>query len=162
MNNEEYSLITELECKGEEKKAFQLLERLANEGHPMALLDLSLRYYSIEGHVNPVHPLDPDFEKSESLAKLGKKSLEKMALTNDGEAMRMLAYCYFGYWGPYLNKNIEQAEKWLLKAYQAKCYAAANDLATFYQGSDIEKAKFYYKEAERHDCRYIYNVNLET
>lgn len=85
-----------------------------------------------------------------------------MALTNDGEAMRMLAYCYFGHWGPYLEKNIEQAEKWLLKAYLAKCYASANDLATFYQDSDIEKAKYYYQEAEKHDCRVIYNPRLET
>ncbi len=162
MNNEEYWLITELERKGEAKKAFQLLVRLADEEHPMVLLDLSSRYYSIEGYVNPVYPLDSDREKSKSLAKLGKKSLERMVLLNDGEAMRMLAYCYFGHWGPYLEKNIEQAEKWLLKSYKAECYAAANDLATFYQGSDIEKAKFYYQEAEKHDCRVIYNPNLET
>jgi hypothetical protein len=51
---------------------------------------------------------------------------------------------------------------WLLKAFEAKCYFAANDLATFYQGSDLEKAKYYYQQAEHHDSRVIQNSNLET
>ena len=74
MDNEDYWLISELERKGEAKKAFELLERLASEDHPMALLDLSLRYFSIDGYVHPVYPLDSDPEKSEALAKSGKKN----------------------------------------------------------------------------------------
>lgn len=44
----------------------------------------------------------------------------------------------------------------------AKCYCAANELATFYVGSDLEKAKFWYQEAERHNCRVIQDDRLET
>jgi hypothetical protein len=76
--------------------------------------------------------------------------------------MRMLASTYFGHWHPIHEKSVDEGERWLLRAYEAKCYFAANDLATFYQGSDVEKAKFYYQEAERHGCRVIHNDRLET
>ena len=76
--------------------------------------------------------------------------------------MRMLGNYYLGLWGLADDKNIDLGEKWLLKAYEANCFFAANDLATFYQSSNIEKAKYYYREAERHNCRVVQNDDLET
>lgn len=76
--------------------------------------------------------------------------------------MRMLGYYFLGFWGLCEEKNITLAEEWLLKAYEANCFFAANDLATFYLGSDLEKAKFYYQEATRHKCRVVYHDELET
>ena len=162
MNNEEYNKIFELELNGKPEEAFLLLESLASQGHPMALMDLSMRYYSIDGHTHPVFPLEPDIEKSKELEQKAKSKCEELASNNDGEAMRILAYFYLGLWGLNEERNIELGEELLLKAYEANCFFAANDLATFYQGSNIEKAKFYYQEAERHNCRVIQNDNLET
>ena len=77
------------------------------------------------------------------------------------EVMRMLASIYLGHWHPVHEKSVENAEKLLLKAYAANCYFAANDLAIFYIGSDLDKAKFWYQEAERHNCRLIHDARLE-
>lgn len=162
MDNEQYNSVSDLERDGKTEEGFRLLERLAQEEHPVALLDLSARYWSIEGYAHPVFSLKPDHAKSEELAKRAKKKLEEMVQDKDGEAMRMLAYTYLGHWGPYLEKSIEQAEQWLLKAYEAGCYFAANDLSSFYVNSDLEKAKYWYQEAERHNCRVIYHEQCET
>ena len=162
MDNEQYNSVSNLEWNGKVEEGFRLLERLAKEEHPMALLDLSARYWSIEGYAHPVFPLEPDHAKSEELAKRAKKKLEEMAKKKDGEAMRMLAYTYLGHWGPYLEKSIEQAEQWLLEAYDAGCHFAANDLSHFYANSDVEKAKYWYQEAEKHNCRVIYHEQCET
>lgn len=162
MDNEQYSTISDIERDGKIEEGFLLLERLAKENHPMALLDLSQRYFSIEGFAYPVHPLEPDHEKSEQLALRGKERLEELALLNDGEAMRILAYTYFGYYGPSLEKSIVKAEEWLLKAYEAGCYFAANDLSSFYINQDLEKSKHWYQEAEKHNCRVIYNELCEA
>jgi len=75
--------------------------------------------------------------------------------------MRMLAYLHLGLLGIY-EKSIEKAETLLLNAFEAGCYFAANDLHTFYLGSDKEKSKHYYKEAERHRCRVVFNQDFET
>ncbi|MDP3010521.1 MAG: hypothetical protein Q8N30_15820 [Methylococcales bacterium] len=62
--------------------------------------------------------------------------------------------------------ELEQAGKtqegFALLTRLAKCYCAANELATFYVGSDLEKAKFWYREAERHNCRVIQDDRLDT
>ena len=153
MDYEEYSQIFELERNGKAEEAYQLLERLADQGHPLALMDLSMRYYSTDGFVYPIFPLEPDKKKSKELEQIAKKKCEELASVHDGEALRMLGYYYLGLWVLAEEKDLDLGEKYLLEAYEANCYFAANDLATFYQGSDIEKAKFYYKEAERHKCR---------
>ncbi len=44
-----------------------MLETLAQAEDPLALLDLSARYYSIEGYAYPVKEIAPDEEKSEAL-----------------------------------------------------------------------------------------------
>ncbi|MDH4149632.1 MAG: hypothetical protein OEW79_07125 [Betaproteobacteria bacterium] len=162
MNNEEYFKVSELERAGRTKEGFALLTKLVEEGHPLALLDLSARYYSTEGYAYPVERIPTDLAKSEELAVLAKQELERLARDGDGEAMRMLASTYFGHWHPVHEKSVEKAEELLLKAYEANCYFAANDLATFYSGSDLEKAKFWYKEADKHDCRVVHDQRLET
>lgn len=161
MDNDQYNLVFDLEREGKKEEALKLLQRLADEDHPMALLELSMRYFSTDGYTNPVFPLEPDNVKSEELSKRGKEKLEELAESGDGEAMRILAYIYLGLIGVDFKKSANLGEEWLLKAYKANCYFAANDLACFYQGSDLEKAKFYYQEAERHGCRVIKNTNLE-
>ena len=161
MDNDQYNLVFELEREGKKVEALQLLQHLADEDHPMALLELSMRYFSTDGYTSPVLPLEPDNVKSDELSKRGKEKLEELAEAGDGEAMRILAYTYLGLIGIDFEKSVELGEKWLLKAYEANCYFAANDLASFYQGSDLEKAKHYYQEAERHGCRVIKNENLE-
>ena len=162
MDNEEYFKVSELERAGKTKEGLALLKRLVDEGHPLALLDMSTRYYSTEGFAYPVEKIPTDYKKSEELAVLAKEKLEQLSTAGDGESMRMLASTYFGNWHPIHEKSIEKAEKLLLKAYKANCYFAANDLATFYIGSDLEKAKFWYQEAERHNCRVIHDDKLET
>lgn len=162
MDNDEYFNVLDMERSGEIEEGFLQLEKLAEDGHPLALLDLSARYFSTEGFAYPVKRIDTDEKKSEELAVKAKDRLVELANAGDGEAMRMLASTYLGHWHPVHKKSVMQAEKWLIQAYNAGCYFAANDLATFYQGSDIERAKFYYKEAERHGCRVIQNDDLET
>lgn len=162
MDNEQYSKVLELERSGKPKEGFALLLKLAEEGCPLALLDMSNRYYSTEGFAYPVEAVSADEKKSEGYAILAKKKLEELSDAGDGEAMRMLATTYFGFWHPVYEKSIEKGEELLLKAFEAKCYFAANDLSTFYIGSDFEKAKFYYQEADRHNCRVIHDDRLET
>lgn len=162
MNTDEYYKIMEIERTGETSKALSMLKKLAHEGDALALLDLSARYYSIDGYAYPVEHIESDHIKSEELFFKAKEKFEELSNEGSGEAMRMLANIYLGHWGPYLEKSFEKAEKYLLKAIEAKCFFAANDLATYYQGSNLEKAKYYYQMAEKHNCRVIYNENLET
>jgi len=162
MNTEAYYKVMEIERAGETAKALTMLEKLAQNRDPLALLDLSARYYSIDGYAYPVEPIKPDHKKSKEFFFKAKERFEELTKEGSGEAMRMLASIYFGHWGPYIEKSYEKAEQYLLNAIEAKCFFAANDLATFYQGSDLEKAKYYYKMAEKHNCRVIYNENLET
>jgi len=162
MNNEEYFNISELEQAGKIKEGFALLTRLVDEKHPLALLDMSCRCYSTEGFSYPIQAIPTDVKKSEEYAVQAKEELEKLSATGDGEAKRMLAYTYLGHWHPVHEKSIEKAEQLFLEAYEAKCYFAANELATFYVGSDLEKAKFWYQEAERHNCRVIQDDRLEA
>lgn len=162
MDSGEYLRISEMERSGQTEEGFRLLERLAREGNPLALLDLAARFYSTEGYAYPVKQIESDERRSEELAIKAKNRLLDLANAGDGEAMRMLASTYFAHWHPIHERSLDEGEKWLLRAYEANCYFAANDLATFYFGSDVEKAKFYYQEAERHGCRVIHNDRLET
>jgi TPR repeat protein len=162
MDNTEYFKVSELERAGHVKEGLSLLARLVSEGHPLALLDMSMRYFSIEGFAYPVEAIQTDYVKSEQLAIQAKEQLEVLAASGDGEAMRLLAGIYLGHWHPVHEKSLEKAEQLLLASFAAYCYFAANELATFYVGSDIEKAKHWYKEAERHNCRVIHDDRLET
>ncbi len=162
MNSEQYFHALDLERAGNTQEGIALLLKLANEGDPLALLDMSNRYFSTEGYTYQVADIKPDEKKSENCAILAKERLIALAEVGDGEAMRMLALTYLGHWHPILEKSIDKAEKLLLKAFDTKCYFAANDLALFYIGSDIKKAKFYYQEAERNNCRVIHDDRLET
>lgn len=162
MNNEEYFNIFELEQAGKIKEGFALLTRLVDEKHPLALLDMSCRCYSTEGFVYPIQEIPTDVKKSEEYAVQAKEELEKLSSAGDGEAKRMLAEMYLGHWHPVHEKSIEKAEQLFLEAYEAKCYFAANELALFYRGWNLEKAKFWYQEAERHNCRVIRDDRLET
>jgi len=105
MDNNEYNKIFKLEHIGETTEAFALLEQLANDDHPKALLDLSNRYISIEGFQHPVWPLKPNHKKSQELAFNVKVKLEELQESNDGEAIRMLAYTYLGHWGPHFEQS---------------------------------------------------------
>lgn len=160
MNNEKYLLISGLEKDGKAKEAFELLLSLAGEGHPLAMFDLSSRYYSIEGCWPEPYPVEPDLEKSRVLAASGKLALERLAGAGNGEAMRMLGYYYLGHLAP-CDRDMDEAELWLLRAFEAGCFVAANDLHTFYLGSDQEKSKHWYDQAEKHKCRLVYNANFE-
>jgi TPR repeat protein len=162
MDSSAYFKVSEMERSGQTEEGFLLLERLAMEGDPLALLDLAGRYFSTEGFAHPVKTIESDERKSEELAIKAKDRLLELANAGDGEAMRMLATTYFGHWHPVHEKSFDEGEKWLLRAYEVACYSAANDLALFYLGKDIEKAKFYYQEAERHGCRVIHDDRLET
>lgn len=161
MDNKEYFKISSLEQSGKTKEGFALLIKLIGEKHPLALLDMSGRYFSTDGFPHPIEEVPINRPKSEELAIQAKEEFEKLAHKGDGEAKRMLASLYLGHWHPIHEKSIEKAEKLLLEAYKMKCYCAANDLAILYLGSNIEKAKFWYQEAERHNCRVIYNDRLE-
>lgn len=123
---------------------------------------MSCRYCSTEGFVYPVQAIAIDIKKSEEYSVQTKEELEKLSAAGDGKAKRMLAKMYLGHWHRIHQKSIEKAERLFLEAYEAKCCFAANKLATFYVVSDLEKAKFWYQEAERHNCRVIQDDRLET
>lgn len=161
MNTEEFERVNQLDHDGKHQEAFDLACMLSDKKDPMALFDLSIRFYSSEGQWPEVLKIESDLTKSRELAELGKRELELLASKNDGEAMRILAYLYLGHLCPYY-KDVNAAEIWLLKAIDAGCHVASNDLATFYQGSDVVKAKKWYKYAEDHKCRVIQNSSLET
>jgi TPR repeat protein len=161
MNTEEFERVNRLDYDGRHQEAFDLVCKLSEENDPMALFDLSIRFYSSEGQWPEVLKIKPDLIKSNELADAGKRELESLANTNDGEAMRMLAYLYLGHLCPY-HKDINEAEAWLLKSVAAECHFASNDLATFYQNNNVVEAKKWYKYAEDHGCRVIQNSNLET
>ena len=162
MDTREYSRALDMEQAGETKEGFSLLVQLADEGHPLALLDMATRYWSTEGFAYPVEAVPHDAKKSEEYALRAKARLEELSGAGDGDAMRMLATTFLGHWHPIHEKSIEKAEQLLLEAYDAKCYFAANDLAALYLFSDLEKAKFWYQQAERHGCRVMHDDRLET
>ncbi len=161
MDSTAYLSVFELEKKGASEEAYKLLVKLANENDPLATIELGLRYLEADWDGLGIKKLNPDPEKAKTLQNKGRKLLQDMAEKGDAEAMRMFGYTYLQLLGNF-EKSIKLGEKWLVKSFESGCYFASNDLATFYQGSDIDKAKFYYQEAERHGCRVIYNKNLET
>lgn len=161
MNNEKFNEISTLEKIGSKEEAYNLLLKLVEEAHPMGLLELSSRYFSTEGYVYEVFPLEKNLKLSEKLACQAKSELESLTNLGDGEAMRMLAYTYLGYHGPYHEKNIEKAEELLLSSYDAGCFTSANDLSSVYVGSNIEKSGYWYKLAETHKVRVIYHPECE-
>lgn len=160
MDTESYLEVSNLDRAGKREEAFKLLLKLADERHPLALVELSSRYFSTEGYSPPVYPLEPDREKSETLAKEGERELRRLAEAQDGEAMRMLGYLHLSLLCPF-PKNVDEAKRWLHRAYEAGCYFAANDLHTYYLGSDMEKARYWYREAEKHNCRVVFNEQCE-
>ncbi len=153
--------VYELERDGKRHEAFELLEQLVRDRDPMALIELGCRYYSVDGQEPEPLAIEPDEKKSKKYLAEGKLELEELALSGDAEAMRMLGYVYLGLLGIY-ERSISKGEEYLLASFESGCKFAANDLATFYQGSDIERAKFYYQEAERNNCRVVHNDDLET
>jgi len=161
MNTEEFDRVNRLDHEGKHQEAFDLVCKLSEDNDPMALFDLSIRFWSSDGGWPGVLKIEPDLIKSKEMADSGKRELELLASNNDGEAMRMLGYLYLGHLCPY-HKDINKAEAWLLKSITAECHFASNDLATLYQNSDIVKAKKWYKYAEDHGCRVIQNSSLET
>ena len=161
MDTERYLKVFDLERDGKLEDGYRLLVSLTNESHPLALVELGTRHISTEGRSPPVLSIAQDPQKGRELIEKGKLVLEDLASKGDGEGMRMLAYLHLGLLGIY-EKSIEKAETLLLNAFEAGCYFAANDLHTFYLGSDKEKSKHYYKEAERHRCRVVFNQDFET
>lgn len=161
MDSERYLKVSELERAGKLEEGLSLLKVLANENDPLALIELGSRHISTDGYSPPVLPVANDPEKGKELIERGKRVLEEWASKGDGEAMRMLGYYYLGHLC-LCERNIEEAETQLLQAFQAGCHFAANDLHTFYLGSDTEKSRHYYKEAERHKCRVVFNEDFET
>lgn len=154
-----YLSVFDLERIGNLEEAYELLVKLSNEKCPLATIELGTRYLETNGE--GVKKLTPDVEKAKALMNQGQQLLQTMAEEGDCEAMRMLGYTYLGLLGVF-DKSLPLAEKWLVKSFQAGCFFAANDLCTFYQGSDIDKARFYYAEADRLGCRVVKNENLET
>lgn len=153
--------VYELEKDGKLREAFEHLEQLVLDRDPMALIELGCRYYSVEGQKPELLTIKPDDEKSKKYLAEGKLKLEELARNGDAEAMRMLGYIYLGLLGIY-ERSISKGEEYLLASFESGCKFAANDLATFYQGSNKEKARFYYQEAERNSCRVVQNDELET
>lgn len=148
--------VSELDSEGKCEDAYRLLLQLATERDPLALLELSCRNFSTNGFSPPVFPLPPDIEKSKSFAREGEQVLLDLAAEKDGEAMRTLGNIFLGLTLPhhpdfaeYLDR--QKAKEWLLKAFEAGCYFAANDLA-FYFGENIEEAKFWRGQAVQHGC----------
>jgi len=162
MDNEEFNKIFNLEREGSIEEAHKLLLQLVEEKHPMALLELSMRSFSMEGYAHEVHLVETNLELSKELAEKAKIELEILSENGDGEAMRMLAYNYFGYHGHHFEKNVEKAEELLLASYGAGCVFAANELATLYASSDVEKASYWYKLAEIHKVRVVFNPECES
>lgn len=161
MDTLKYTEVFERERNGRRQEAFELLEQLAKDQDPMALIELGCRYYSVDGQKPEPLSIEPDDAKSKFYLKEGKARLEELAQEGDSEAMRMLGYVYLGLLGIY-EKSVQKGEAYLLASFERGCCFAANDLATFYQGSDIEKARYYYQEAEKHNCRVVHNDDLET
>ena len=161
MDSERFQKVWELERAGKLEEGLRLLKALANENDPLALIELGSRHITTDGYAPPVLSVGSDPDKGKELIEKGRRVFEEMAAKGDGEAMRMLGYYYLGHLCP-CEKNIQKAEAQLLNALQAGCYFAANDLHTFYLGTNIEKSKHYYKEAESHKCRVVFYEDFET
>lgn len=161
MNIDEFFKVSELESAGKPEEAFALLCHLSDDEHPLAVLELSMRYISTEGFVNNVVQLEPDDELARSMAIRAKILLEKHSLLGDGEASRMLAYTYLGHCGPHFVIDRELALKLLEQSYAQGQYCAANDLAVYFLYKDISKAKYWYWLAEEHGCRVVYHPDCE-
>ncbi|MCG8669965.1 MAG: hypothetical protein MI867_11170 [Pseudomonadales bacterium] len=162
MITDKFQKVFELEEHNEFENAFALLSELAGKGYGLALLEMASRYHSPESYAKDIYPKSPDKRLSEEYASKAFKALHNESLIGNGESMRMLAYTYLGLSLPFYEKDLSVGEDLLLKAFEAGCYVAANDLSTFYLGKDIEKAKFWYKQADIHNCRVIYNAECET
>lgn len=161
MDSERYLKVSELERAGKLEEALSFLKDLAIDNDPLALIELGNRYITTEGYSPAVLPISNDPEQGKKLIEKGRRALEGLASEGDGEAMRMLGYFYLGRLCA-CERNVGAAEIQLLNAFQAGSYFAANDLHTFYLASNIEKSKYYYKEAERHKCRVVYHEGFET
>ncbi len=161
MNTENIRQVYVLDKEGKPQEAFDLICALAQENDPLALFELSTRYFPLQERPPEMLSIEQDEQKSKTYAISGKAELQKLADNNDGEAMRMLAYLYLGHLCPY-PRDLKEAENWLLKSIDAGSDVAANDLAIFYQNTNIEKARYWYQYAQEKGCRLIHNEELET
>ena len=161
MDSITYTSIFDLERKGELEQAYQLLMKLTEDKDPLATIELGTRYLEADWKSIGVKELVSDPIKAELLLNEGRNLLVGMSQEGDAEAMRMLGYTYLGLLGVF-ERSITLGEKWLVKSFEAGCFFAANDLSVLYKGTNIEKARFYYEEAERHECRVIMDSDLES
>ncbi len=117
----------ELEREGGLEEVKQQLLRLAAQGHPVALLELSKNYLQ----ESESHPSDGDSEISKALADEAVQTLEELADCGNALAMRHLAHVYLGDYVPWYDSE-DVAEHWLLESFHAGCRSAGQDLAQFY------------------------------
>ncbi len=148
MDASEYSEAIALENSGKFAEAKRRLLRLASQGHPLGLLELSRRY--LLDPMEEPHRYTPgfDLEKSRELADEAVQTLEEHSDCGDAEAMHHLACVYLGHYGPWYHSP-ETAEQWLLKSFRAGCRAAANELHRLYLGRDENKSRYWFQKIER-------------
>lgn len=155
-----FNKVCDLDLAGDHDAAMTVLSQLGAEKDPMALIELGCRHFPQDGCWPKVKAFPTNEQAGLELMKEGRRELEKLALDGDGDAMRMLAYTHLGLLGVF-EKDIRRGEELLLQAFESGCYFAANDLHTFYLGSDDGKSKFYYNAAESHGCRVVFNSKYE-
>jgi hypothetical protein len=161
MNVTGYMTVLELETNGKFEAAGQLLLTLVESNDPLALIEYGNRNRMDPSEFPGHHMPGKDEQKAAEYIARGISELERLAACGDGEAMRQMGYLCLGFYGLEF-RSTEAAEQWLLKAYEAGCYFAANDLHCLYLGSDAEKSQHWYDEAERHGCRVVFHPALYT
>lgn len=137
----EFPDFLELEREGRLAEAKQQLLRLASQGHPLGLLELSKHYLQAP---DP-YTSNADTEKSKVLADEAVQTLEELADCGNAEAMLHLARVYLGDYGPWFDSE-ETAEHWLVESFHAGCQSAAHDLHRFYLARDQEKSDYWYQK----------------
>jgi TPR repeat protein len=161
MDRDNYLNALDLERDGKLEEAGRQLHALADAGDPHALIELGARYYVDTDFDSSMFLPGKDLVRYQALTEKGRLAFLALAEAGDAEAMRMLGYYYLGLLGP-VEKAPPAGEAWLLKAYEAGCHLAANDLSTYYLHTDRAEAKRWYQIAEAHGCRVIYSSDLET
>jgi len=155
-----FNEVSNLDRMGDHDAAMALLIQLSAERDPMALIELGCRHFPQHGHWPKVTAFTTNEQAGLELMKEGRREIERLVLAGDGDAIRMMAYTHLGLLGVF-EKDVQRGEELLIQAFGAGCYFAANDLHTFYLGSDDEKSKFYYEAAEFHGCRVVFNSKFE-
>ena len=161
MDTSGYVNVLELEQQHRVPEAGALLRRLVASNDPLALIEFGTRCRLEPNEAPQMYMPGKNAAAADECITKGIRILQSMADSDDGEAMRHLAYVLLGHYGLEY-RDIDLAEHWLLKAFSAGHFFAANDLISFYQESDTTKAKHWYAEAERHGCRVVFNSCYET